>query len=225
MVEDLSKALEGKTIPVAAGDTIEVNAVDLMPVYVTGEVKNPGLQRVRKDSAGVLQAITLAGGTLDEAALSHVTVTHLSGQFEVIDLTHALLQGDTETSVKLGAGDLIVVPETVARVAVLGYVNAPGFFPLKDGTTLTLSDALGLAKGPDTRRGGLGSVAVVRNMDGKQQRLTFNLGKFLKNGDATQNPVMMAGDVVYVPETSKPNWDVVLKSLSTFGIVGKLYIK
>jgi polysaccharide biosynthesis/export protein len=225
-VVDLAKALDGvdgANVPVMGGDTVNIDSVELLPVYVTGKVKAPGLLRVRKDSAGVLQALTLAGGTVDEAALSHVTVTHLSGQTEVIDLTHALIDGDTESATKLQAGDLIVVPESMARVAVLGFVNQPGFFPLKDGQKLTLSDALGLARGPETKRGGLSSVAIVRTQDGKQQRTTYNVAKFLKSGDTTQNPVIVAGDIVYVPETSKPNWDIVLRSLSTFAILVRPY--
>ena len=156
---------------------------------------------------------------MDEAALSHVTVTRLSGVSETVDLTPALVEGKEAPDFKLAAGDLVVVPETTARVAVLGYVNQPGFFNLKDGQKVTLSEALGLAKGVDNKRARTTAVAIVRTESGVQSRRNYNLAKFLKSGDIVQNPEIRAGDIVYVPETRKPDWDMVMRSLSTVGIL------
>jgi len=75
------------------------------------------------------------------------------------------------------------VPESSAKFAVLGWVNMPGFFPLPDGQHVTLSSAVSMAKGMDNRRAGISQVAVLRTVNGKQERMVFNLNKFSKRGD------------------------------------------
>jgi polysaccharide biosynthesis/export protein len=205
--------------PIESGDSVTVEAQETMPVYVMGKVKNPGLYRIRKDNAGVMEALTLAGGSLEDSALSHVTITHLNGPPEVADLGPAILQGKSGANPRLNPGDLVTVPEETSRVAVLGYVNQPGFYPLKRGQKLTLTDALGLAKGVDNKRGKLGQVAVIRAQDGKQGKLVFDLRKFLKSADLRQNPELLPGDVVYVPGGNQLDWDTVLRSLSSFGLL------
>lgn len=101
----------------------------------------------------------------------------------------------------------------------MGYVNEPSFYPLRDGQKLTLSEALGMAKGADNRRGEMGAVAVIRTEGGKQQNMVFDLNKFLKTGDISQNPEIRPGDVIYVPQTSKPDWQTVFSAISSVGLL------
>jgi len=204
-----------KNLDLQPGDLVTVEAVEVIPVYVMGKVNRPGLYNMRKDSAGILEAVTVAGGTLDDAALTKVTVTHLNGQSETVNIVPVTIEGKQESLIKLSAGDLVVVPESLARFAVLGWVNSPGFFSLKENQPLSLSEALSMAKGTDNRRGGLNKVAVIRNSGGKQERKIYDFNRFLKKGDETQNPVIAAGDIVFVPETSSPDWDRILAGLST----------
>lgn len=206
---EVMRGAETGNKPVYPGDVITIESVELIPIYVTGEVNRPGLYNLRKDSAGVLEAITVAGGSTDDAALSRVSVTHLTGQTETVNMLPATTEGKQQSPVKLQSGDLVVVPEFSARFAVLGWVNSPGFFPLKENQRITLSDALGMARGIDNKRGGLRQVAVIRQIDGKEQRLVFDLSKFTKKGDASQNPEIQSGDIVWVPETDRPDWDKV----------------
>lgn len=218
LTEVLSGASEAN-LAIESGDVLTLEAQETLPVYIMGKVRNPGIYRLRRDSAGVMEALTLAGGTLDDAALDRITVTHLSGVSETVDLTPAILGGKQGSNVRLMAGDLIVVPEETSRIAVLGYVNEPGFYALRSGQKLTLSEAIGMAKGADNKRAHLSSVAVIRTDGGTQEKLVFDLRKFLKSGDAACNPEIRAGDVVYVPETSKPDWDMVLRTLTSLGIL------
>lgn len=200
------------------GDVVTVDVGEQLPVYVTGKVKNPGLYRLRKDNAGVLAGLTMAGGALDDAATSTIKIVHVSGENEIVDLSAAILGGETASDVKLQAGDMIVVPENTARVAVLGMVREPGVYVLKEGRQLMLSDAIALAKGVENKRASLSSVTVIRNENGKQTRMTCNLKSFLGKGDATQNPPIKAGDVVYVPESGRLDWDAVMRSVASLGV-------
>ena len=152
---------------VQSGDVLTIEPLATLPVYLMGKVTTPGLYRVRKDCAGVVEALALAGGTLEDAALTNVTITHLLGSSETVNLAPDILEGKRECSFKLQSGDMVLVPEETARVAVLGYVNAPGFYPLRNGRELMLSDALGLAGGADTKLGEIGSVVVIRTENGR----------------------------------------------------------
>ncbi|MEN6521293.1 MAG: polysaccharide biosynthesis/export family protein [Armatimonadota bacterium] len=214
-LQEAMRGNESANQAVRAGDVITVENVELIPVYVMGKVARPGVYNIRKDSAGILEAITMAGGTLDDAALTKVTVTHLNGSSETINIVPATIEGKQETPVKLQSGDLLVVPDSIARFAVMGWVNAPGFFPLKENQQVTLSDALALARGADNKRGGLKKVAILRTTSGKQERLVVDFQKFAKKGDMSQNPVIQPGDIVWVPETGKLDWDRVFANLST----------
>ncbi len=219
LLSDVISGVSEANIFLQSGDVVTVAADETFPVYVVGKVKTPGLYRVSNKNGRVMEAITLAGGTLDDAMLSRVTITHLSGASDVIDLSSIMLGGDQTTGMKLQAGDLVLVPETTARIAVLGFVKEPGFYPLKDGQKLTLTDAVGLAKGTDNKRAGTRTVAIIRTVNGVQEKLTFDLRKFLREGDITQNPEIMPGDVVYIPETGKPDWDIILRAVSSVGVI------
>jgi len=203
---------------IESGDVLTIEAQETMPVYIVGKVKNPGMYRLRTDTSGVMQAITLAGGALEDAAMTKVSITHLNTKSETINLASAISDGKEQSNVKLQPGDLIVVPEETAKVAVLGYVKEPGFYPLKNGQTFSLTDTLGLAKGAE-KRAELSTVAIIRTENGKQKRTIYDLTKFLKSGDAASNPVVQPGDVVYVPQTKRPDWDFVARSLTAVGII------
>lgn len=204
---------------VESGDVITLEAQETIPVYVYGEVKTSGLYRLRKDTPGVVQAITLAGGATEDAALDRVTVAHLDGKTTTLNLLDSTSADSQLGSIVLQPGDLITVPKETARIAVLGYVTEPGFYPLKNGQKITLSDALAMAKGRESKRGEIGSVVVIRMQDGKQQKLVYDMHKFLKSGDLSQNPEIKAGDVVYVPQTRRPDWDFLVRSLTAIGIL------
>lgn len=198
-----------------AGDVVTVESPEIISFYVMGKVFRPGAFTLRKDNAGILQAISLAGGTMDDAALSKVTVTHLNGESETISLVSVTLDGKQSEPLKLQSGDLVVVPDYSAKYAVLGWVNSPGIFTMKENQKVSLSDALGMARGIDNRRSGLSRVVVLRSSGDKQERLVFNYTKFAMHGDATQNPEIKPNDIILVSETNKIDWDRILSRISS----------
>jgi len=204
-------------------DIIKVDPLYAVSVTVYGNVARPGNYLVRETDTA-LQALALAGGATSNAALSRVAVTHRSGVMETINLAPSGPNALPVTTLKLAPGDIIVVPEITSKFAVLGYVNSPGIYPLLDNKPMLLTEAIAMAKGND-KRAGLGHVAVLRAVDGKQQLYTYNIEKFLKSGDATQNPMVQPGDILYVPETRKPDWSMILQGLSTISIVYSQVLK
>jgi len=206
------------------GDTLMIDAPEVMSVYVAGKVKNPGLYRLRKDKATVLDALTMAGGELDNSALTRISITHGAGPTETYDLTAAIRSGSIDAAPRLRPMDVVLVPEDTGRVAVVGSVNEPGVFQLKGSDVTRLMDAIGQAKGP-ARRSNIGSVAIVRTQNGRQQPMVYNLGKFLKSGDITQNPVLKPGDVIYVPGSRSPDWSSILGSMATAALVVNPFLR
>ena len=224
----LQEALRGSetsNLVLQAGDVMTVESVETFPVYVMGKVRSPGLYNIRKNSATVLSAITVAGGTLDDAALSKVTVTHLTGESETANLIQVTLDGKEKSPVALRSGDLIVVPDSTAKFAILGSVNAPGFFQIKENQTVMLSDAIGMAKGADPKNASLNKIAIVRTEGGKEERKIYDFGKFAKSGDMSQNPQIQSGDIVFVPSHGGMDLDRVFgrlaNSLSIFWMLNR----
>jgi len=204
---DILAGTEGKNFPVQGNDMIVIDKIEQYQVYVAGKVRNSGVFPVRKDNNSILNVLTMAGGATDDGAISKVTLTHITGETEVIDLTPFIESGKLDAAPKVRSGDLIVVPESRKRFAVMGWVRTPSFYTMRDNEKLTLSEVLSMAGGVDPKRGGTGNIAVLRTVDGKQQRMIFDYRKFIAKGDATQNPVILAGDVVWVPETGAIDWD------------------
>ena len=205
-------------LPLQPGDVVKVDSVRVLPVTVSGRVKTPGSYEL-KTGDRLLDALAAAGGTLENAAVSRLSVVHRDGTLATVNLARSLQQGDMAQNLPLVAGDLIIVPESIDRVAVLGYVNKPGFYPVPDGHPLRLTDALGLAGGMENQRGGIKQVAILRTVDGQQQRVICDLEKYFKSADPACNPALQTDDIVYVPETRKPNWDVIFRAISAVSLV------
>lgn len=182
------------------GDLLQVQA-DTNLVHVAGEVRNPGDYQV-KSNLGVMEAVAMAGGASDDAALTRAQIIRGGGVIKV-DLHALLVDGKTAGNVRLMPGDTLVVPANEARIAVLGGVGQPGYYDLPDGKAVTVADALGMAKGPQ-KNAKMGDVALVRVVDGKQVVSTLDVASFLKKGDLSQNPIVASGDVIYVKDGKEP---------------------
>lgn len=224
-LSDVIKGVSEANVAVFPGDVITIDPGDTIPVYVTGKVKNPGLFRISKDNASLMNAIAIAGGLLPDSTTDNIKITRLDGTSQVVNISSAVLTGKDISDAKLQSGDMISIPESTSKIVVLGFVGQPGVFPIRDGIKVTLSDALGMAKGFDNKRGGLSAIAVVRNIDGKQVNSSYNFKRFLKNGDVTQNPQINPGDVIFVPETGKLDWNMVTQSISVLAYVVNPFVK
>ena len=201
-----------------SGDTLRFDSIALKTVYVTGKVKLPGMYRLRNDGRGVLAAIAQAGGALDDASLENVRIYRLDGSDSTIDLTPALIGGASIPVPTLDTGDMVVVPEATNRFAVLGWVTKPGLYPILTGHSYTLAEAVATASG-GLVRSRFSRVGLLSMKDGKQTRTIYDLGRFLAKGDATQNPIIRPGDVIFVPETNRVDISIILSALSSTSLL------
>jgi len=198
------------------GDLLQVQP-DTSLVHIAGQVRTPGDYQV-KSRLGVLEAVSMAGGVTEQAAL---TRAHIVRQSRVIpvDLRALLVEGKSEMNIEIEPGDTLVIPVNEARVAVLGGVQSPGYFPLPDGKDVTMADAIGMAHGPN-RNAKLHEVALIRIAGGTQTMSEVDFNRFLKKGDLSQNPKVQPGDVIYVTDGTRIEKSQVLSALT--GLVSPL---
>ncbi|CAN5705710.1 hypothetical protein BH11ARM2_BH11ARM2_07110 [soil metagenome] len=200
------------------GDVVRFQAVSQTPVYVTGSVKTPGLIRLREGETGVIEAITQSGGMNPDADLKNVRIMHLNGTQETVNLVPTLVRGEPAKLPNLQPGDLLVVPEIREKFVILGFVNQQGYYPIPSGQTYTLSQAVAIASGSNSKAR-LSRVGMIRMENGKEVSRVYDLGKFLKSGDSTMNPVVQPGDVIYVPENNTISTTTILASLGAAAVI------
>jgi len=201
------------------GDTVNVDAGWFI-CYVIGQVTNPGAQHMKRGT-GLLQAIAAAGGPTDQGLISRVEIKHTDKRIEEVDLVPTLVRGQKVALPELRPGDLITVPLNLDQYSVLGYVKKPGTFPIPQGKTLTLAEAVSSATGQEKdqdSRGMLSHVRLARMENGTPKMYTYDLGKFLVKGDPSQNPDIKPGDVVYVPQSNQVGSTTAVQILSGLGV-------
>lgn len=85
------------------------------------------------------------------------------------------------------------------QISVIGAVNQPGSYAIHQNVS-TLLSMLTLAGGPQESAGAMAYVTRAGETGKPQARIVVDLGELLETGDAAHNPVLSAGDVVYVPK-------------------------
>ncbi|HPE70124.1 MAG TPA: SLBB domain-containing protein [Thermotogota bacterium] len=128
--EKLGEQIQAGYLPFAPESRISVIVMEYFPgpLFVVGEVKNPGqLDTVMEGQLSLLEAIGLCGGTTESADLSSVLVTRGSGKHETVDISDLLEKGEPSQPLFLQAGDMVVVPRLYTRrVYVLGDIETSG---------------------------------------------------------------------------------------------------
>ena len=189
--------------------TVVVKKFRTVMVQVNGAVRNPGLYHLRP-SSNVSDALAVAGGVTDDGDLSRVKVISQQGGPQYLDIAGYYLE-DVPENRRVEDGDEIVVAE-LRKVTILGEVRKPGQVSVKidDGVL----EIIARAGGP-TDRAQLNKVRVYRGADlTDPQAVVVGRSNLLFEGDVQENPKIAAGDIVFIPETKKPNWQKILTFLT-----------
>ena len=101
-------------IPLKPDDIINVPADRTVPIYVIGQVRNPGAIQVRKSSLPtLLQAIAQAGGFSDRASKGGVIIKRKDETGKEVQLKYDvndIIKGNKK-DVQLQENDIVIVPE------------------------------------------------------------------------------------------------------------------
>jgi polysaccharide export outer membrane protein len=170
-----------------------------------------------------MHAISLAGGPKEIASLDEAYLKKAGSKKLIrLNLYELLVKGDMTKNLSLSPGDIIYVPQgTKNQIYVLGEVNNPGVYRMKEG--ITLLEAIGQA-GSETSKAKLERTSVIRKKkDGSQPDIYIvNVMQILREGKMKYNLKLQPGDIVYVPKSVKPQWDRILPMLNTISITHDL---
>ncbi len=103
-------------IPLEAGDIVNVPVDKLVPVYVFGQVKNPGALQVKKSNIPtLLQAIAQAGGFTDRASRGGVVIKRrdAAGKETEIKVNIKDILKNKKKDIVLLENDTVYVPESL----------------------------------------------------------------------------------------------------------------
>jgi polysaccharide export outer membrane protein len=183
-IDELQLLLEEKLRRLVLKPIVTVSIVDTKPgiIYLTGAVRKPGMyelstkqnmptdERVARSSFRVSNILSLAGGLLTTADLSHVEIRDSKAELvKEVDLWRMLKEGDMSQDALLQSGYRVNIPELsymalndedyilllkssigpqAIPIRVLGAVKTPGLLTL-DGASPFLSSAIAKAGGFD----------------------------------------------------------------------------
>ncbi|MDW5266809.1 MULTISPECIES: SLBB domain-containing protein [Acidobacteriaceae] len=104
-------------------------------VFVVGEANMPGSYTVGSLST-LLNALFYAGGPKPQGSLRDIQLKRGGKTIDHFDLYDVLLQGDKSNDVQLASGDVIFIPPAGKQIAVVGSVNNPAIYELRNETTI-----------------------------------------------------------------------------------------
>lgn len=194
--------------------------------FIQGSVRKPGVYQM-EGHPSLLTLVTVAGGLAenhgstafiihqvknkkgDSAAVAPAPVaaksdkTPASGEEEAGEFIlrtvniSGLLKGRFEQNTYVEPGDIVNIPQADVFF-VAGEVNAPGSFPLSDGTTLR--QAIALSQGT-TWNASVGNGVIFRQdlATGKRQEIAVDIGAVMKG--QKEDVAILANDIVIVPNS------------------------
>ena len=169
------------------GDRIAI-AQKPVGVNVIGVVKTPGITYL-STGASIADAVYAAGGVGNDAAIGALDLLR--------DGVHQYLALSSDAAHETALpGDVVTVPQAL-HVSVTGKVARPGDTALINGTTLYA--AMYQAGGP-VQYGDVSHTELVH--DGVKH--VYDVTR-ISSGDASQNPHLVEGDVVFVPTGKHAN--------------------
>lgn len=211
IVVDLSAFLRGekdnRDILLQAGDTVYIPKLELeKKIFVLGEVGLPGAYDL-KQSVSLIEALSLAGSYKTTANLTDVTVERKGEGKKTlfhVNLDKLINAGDMSQNLTVEPGDTIFVPRgNSSKIMVLGQVLTPGVYEHHKG--MTILEGVTMA-GSYTTRAVLAKAAIIRGIGESRKVIQVNLNRVIQEGRISENAKLLAGDVVYIPETLEPDW-------------------
>ncbi|MCW8332057.1 SLBB domain-containing protein [Photobacterium sp. SDRW27] len=218
-----NESLIPKVVP---GDVIYIpqteDVADERAIKVIGAVNAPGRYKWN-DTMTFLDVLALAGGPKQQANISNIRLIkeqyNTADNVFYFDLESFINEGGNFAGLpQIDAGDTIVIDELPHDPAdnkaswirqsaddsiyVFGQVGAPGRYAFNK--ELGFLDILSAADGPN----GSADLRQIRisHRNGNHSKVTdLNLSLYFETGDESLLPVVVPGDVIYVPK-EQGNW-------------------
>ncbi len=108
----------------------------------------------------------------------------------------ALYKGRFDQNLTLEPGDIVHIPPTDVFF-VAGEVNAPGEFPLKEGTTLR--QAIAMAQNPTSKAQAKNAVIFREDSNGERKEIPVDIAAVMSN--RSPDVQLIANDIIIVPNS------------------------
>ncbi len=168
--------------------SVTMGQLRTITVYVVGQARRPGSYALSSTST-LSTGLFATGGPNATGSMRRVQLKRAGQVVAEFDLYAFLAQGNSVGDVKLVDGDVIVIPQAVGHVALVGKVNNPAVYELKSANE-TLEQLLTVAGGlpvvADPRRAVLERLSPEQSQPRRVQDVTLNaegLKTQLANGD------------------------------------------
>jgi protein involved in polysaccharide export with SLBB domain len=168
--------------------SVTMGQLRTITVYVVGQARRPGSYALSSTST-LSTGLFATGGPNATGSMRCVQLKRAGQVVAEFDLYAFLAQGNSVGDVKLVDGDVIVIPQAVGHVALVGKVNNPAVYELKSKSE-TLEQLLVLAGGlpvvADPRRAVLERLSPEQSQPRRVQDVSLDaqgLKTLLANGD------------------------------------------
>lgn len=157
--------------------------------------------------------LSRAGGPTKDADLTKVQIIR-GGKTVLLNLDHAIKQGDWSENAVVDDGDTVFIPslaQSKRRIYVLGEVKKPGIVEFTGD--INFLDAV-------SKSGGFGEgayfqdIRIVRSDRDSPQILPIAFDRFMEQGDLTQNLALRDKDVLIIPRSPIGNWNQFIKDIT-----------
>jgi polysaccharide export outer membrane protein len=176
--------------------------------FIIREIKDKKSVSSSENAATMKQVSTAGQQPADKGADSNGEESP-EYTLKTVNIT-GMLKGRIEQNTYLEPGDFVNIPPADVFY-VAGEVNAPGSFPLSEGTTLR--QAMALAQGTTfNAAAGAGVIFRTDQATGRRDEIKIDIGAVMKN--KKQDIQLQANDIVMVPNSKgKTVGNAILKAL------------
>lgn len=217
-LHEIQNLIQGRLKRYIKQPQVAVNITEFrsQKVAISGAVKQPGQLALTNTPLTLLDAVSQAGGLLDNADTHHIIWTH-QGQDHTLSLQNLLANGNLSTNVLLSDGDVVYVPtQTNSEVYVMGEVGRQTTLPISNHG-LTLTQAISNAGGMNQTLADATGVFVIRNMPDDAEHSIHVYQLNLKDATAYalgNRFTLQSRDVVYVTAAPVTRWNRVVSQIT-----------
>ena len=146
---DASEYIKNETSKKTIGASVSTSITELrsISVYVLGEAYKPG-KYTMSGLSNVSNALFVSGGVSEKGSLRNIQIKRENKTISNYDFYDFLLNGSTQSDVRLQDGDVIFIPFIEKKVKVGGSFKRPHLYEFIEGETI--KDAIYLAGGFDS---------------------------------------------------------------------------
>ena len=180
----ISKIYKNYELNVSMGQTRTIT------IFVVGQARRPGSYNLSSLST-VSSALFASGGPNNNGSMRRVQVKRSNTIIAELDLYTFLSQGKIESDIKLIDGDVLVIPPSYGYVALVGKLNTPAIFELKNDSE-TVGDMIAQAGGLSIITNPMSATLERLDTSQIQPRTIFNINL----GEGGLKTLLKKGDLI-----------------------------